>query len=85
MIRLLYEQILVISRNIVKFIMQISYCSKYSLESIFSDVIVAIVNAIVFYFEVNSKCFADNSKYRKVISYFLFLLLVNFEQICCYL
>ncbi len=49
-------QTLIMSRNIVKFMMQMSHCSKYSLESVFSNVTAAIVDVKALRFAVSSEC-----------------------------
>lgn len=44
------------SRNIVKFMTQMNRCSKYSLESVFSNVTAAIVDVKALRFAVSSEC-----------------------------
>lgn len=78
-VRPLHVQSLVMGRNIVKFIAQISHRSKYSSESVFSKVTAAIVNVIALHFAVSFECSAVNSECREVRFQHRFLLSVRFE------
>ena len=60
-------QSLVMGQNIVNFIAQINYCSKYSSVSVFSKVTIAIVNVIALHFAISSECSAVNFECREVI------------------
>jgi hypothetical protein len=48
---------------------QMSYCSKYSPESVFPEVTAAIVDAIALHSAVNSGCSAVSSGCRGAISH----------------
>ena len=67
-VRPLHVQALVIGRNIAKSIAQMSHCPKYSPESVFPEVIAAIVDAIALHSAVNSRCSAVNFGCRGAIS-----------------